>query len=70
MGAHAPGMANATKNPVVHFEVLGRDSAALQRFYGEAFGWSLGPAEGPMEYSMVHFNDGGQFDKLYTPGAK
>ncbi len=28
-------------NPVTHFEVLGRDAAALQRFYGEAFGWEL-----------------------------
>jgi len=22
------------------------------------------------EAQKVHFNDGGQFDKLYTPGAK
>jgi predicted enzyme related to lactoylglutathione lyase len=26
-------------NPVTHFEVLGTDAGALQRFYGEAFGW-------------------------------
>jgi predicted enzyme related to lactoylglutathione lyase len=26
-------------NPVIHFEVLGKDAAALQRFYGEAFGY-------------------------------
>ena len=44
---------------MVHFEVLGRDATALRRFYGEAFGWPLGPvAEGPMEYSMVHFGEG------------
>lgn len=28
-------------NPVTHFEVLGRDADALQRFYGEAFGWQM-----------------------------
>src|SRR5579872_5087933 len=28
-------------NPVTHFEVLGSDAAALQRFYGEAFGWQM-----------------------------
>jgi predicted enzyme related to lactoylglutathione lyase len=28
-------------NPVTHFEVLGEDAAALQRFYGEAFGWQM-----------------------------
>lgn len=28
-------------NPVTHFEVLGQDAQALQRFYGEAFGWQM-----------------------------
>jgi predicted enzyme related to lactoylglutathione lyase len=28
-------------NPVTHFEVLGKDAGALQRFYGEAFGWQM-----------------------------
>lgn len=26
-------------NPVSHFEVLGKDGRALERFYGQAFGW-------------------------------
>lgn len=47
-------MGNATNHSVVHFEVLGSDAGALQKFYSEAFGWPLGPAEGPMEYTMVH----------------
>ena len=52
-------MKNATRNRVVHFEVLGRDSGALRKFYSEAFGWSLGPADdSPLQYSMVHFTDG------------
>lgn len=28
-------------NPVTHFEVVGKDAGALQRFYGEAFGWEM-----------------------------
>jgi uncharacterized protein len=28
-------------NPVTHFEVVGKDAAGLQRFYGEAFGWKM-----------------------------
>lgn len=28
-------------NPVVHFEVVGKDAATLTKFYGEAFGWQL-----------------------------
>ena len=53
-------MTNATRNRVVHFEVLGRDAGALRKFYSEAFGWPLGPAdESPLEYSMVHLAEGG-----------
>ena len=28
-------------NPVTHFEVVGKDAAALQKFYGAAFGWKM-----------------------------
>jgi uncharacterized protein len=28
-------------NPVVHFEVVGKDAAALQRFYKDAFDWQI-----------------------------
>lgn len=28
-------------NPVVHFEVLGKDAGKLAKFYGEAFDWQL-----------------------------
>jgi predicted enzyme related to lactoylglutathione lyase len=40
-------------NPVTHFEVLGRDAGALQRFYGEAFEWEM---QDVMDggYYMVH----------------
>jgi uncharacterized protein len=38
--------------PVVHFEVIGRDSARLQAFYGTAFGWDFDAAN-PMSYAVV-----------------
>lgn len=28
-------------NPVVHFEIIGKDRSALDKFYGELFGWHL-----------------------------
>lgn len=38
-------------NPVVHFEVLGKDAKALQDFYAKVFSW---PMESVMDtYAMV-----------------
>ncbi len=37
-------------NPVTHFEVLGSDAGALQRFYGEAFGWQMQDVMGGSYY--------------------
>ncbi len=31
-------------NPIVHFEVLGKDKAVLEDFYRAAFDWQLNPA--------------------------
>lgn len=45
-------------NPVVHFEVLGKDAEALQAFYGKVFDWNLNPVMST--YSMVSTGvDGG-----------
>lgn len=56
-------MTNAARNPVVHFEVLGRDANALRKFYSEAFAWEPGPSDGgPMDYSMVHQKETGGID--------
>jgi predicted enzyme related to lactoylglutathione lyase len=30
-------------NPVVHFEVIGKDAEALQSFYTDAFDWQMEP---------------------------
>ena len=38
--------------PVVHFEVVGKDGAKLQQYYGELFGWAI-DADNPMNYGMV-----------------
>ena len=37
-------------SPVTHFEVLGTDANALQRFYGEAFGWQMQDVMGGSYY--------------------
>ncbi|MGZ4382280.1 MAG: VOC family protein [Gaiellaceae bacterium] len=39
-------------NAVIHFEVVGKDLAALQGFYGELFGWKT-EAIPEMGYAMV-----------------
>ena len=38
--------------PVVHFEVVGRDGPALQKFYSELFEWGI-DSDNPMGYGMV-----------------
>jgi predicted enzyme related to lactoylglutathione lyase len=52
-------------NPVVHFEVLGKDADALKRFYGDTFQWEL---ESVMPtYAMV--KTGGENDVAGGVGA-
>jgi hypothetical protein len=41
--------------PVVHFEIHARDAAAMQAFYGAAFGWSVTP--GAHGYGIVSTGD-------------
>jgi predicted enzyme related to lactoylglutathione lyase len=38
--------------PVVHFEVIGKDADKLQSYYGDLFGWQF-DADNPMNYGMV-----------------
>ena len=38
--------------PVVHFEVIGKDAQKLQSYYSELFGWEIN-ADNPMNYGMV-----------------
>ena len=38
--------------PVVHFEVIGKDGEKLQGYYSELFGWEIDSAN-PMNYGTV-----------------
>jgi predicted enzyme related to lactoylglutathione lyase len=38
--------------PVVHFEVVGKDGARLQQYYGDLFDWKI-DASNPMNYGIV-----------------
>ena len=44
-------------NPVVHFEIMGKDAAATQKFYAEVFGWDIN-ANNPMNYGTVAAQEG------------
>lgn len=39
-------------HPVVHFEIVGGDAAALQVYYAQLFGWRIEPG-GPGGYGLV-----------------
>jgi uncharacterized protein len=38
--------------PVVHFEIIGRDTDALRSFYSELFGWEFDTSN-PVDYAVV-----------------
>ena len=38
--------------PVVHFEIIGKDAAKLQSYYSDLFGWEI-DADNPMKYGLV-----------------
>ena len=38
--------------PVVHFEIIGKDAEKLHGYYSELFGWDI-DAENPMNYGIV-----------------
>lgn len=39
-------------NPVVHFEIRGKDAARLKGFYAELFGWTI-TTDNPMNYGRI-----------------
>ena len=39
--------------PVVHFEVIGKDGDKLRSYYSELFGWEFGDPIGPTNYAVV-----------------
>lgn len=42
---------------VIHVEVTGKDGPALQRFYGDVFGWTF-DTDNPTGYGMFRDGDG------------
>ncbi len=42
--------------PVVHFEVIGKDGGKLQSYYSDLFGWNI-DANNPMSYGIVKGED-------------
>jgi predicted enzyme related to lactoylglutathione lyase len=38
--------------PVVHFEIVGKDGGKLQSYYSKLFGWQIS-ADNPMNYGIV-----------------
>ena len=47
------------QNPVVWFEVVGKDGDGLRRFYSDLFGWQTQIAEGDKGYGLVTHSNGG-----------
>ena len=47
------------KNPVVWFEVVGKDGSKLRKFYSDLFGWKIEGATGDMDYGLVAAANGG-----------
>ena len=41
--------------PVVHFEIIGKDPQRLHGYYSDLFGWEI-DADNPMKYGMVQRN--------------
>jgi uncharacterized protein len=39
--------------PVLHFEVIGKDGETLRSYYSEMFGWEFGDPLGPTNYAVV-----------------
>jgi uncharacterized protein len=42
--------------PVVHFEIVGKDAEALKRYYSELFGWEI-DSNNPMKYGTIQRED-------------
>src|SRR5436190_1704354 len=54
--------------PVVHFEVVGRDGAKLRDYYAQLFGWEI-QADNPMGYGLVAREDNVNADGIGIGGG-
>jgi predicted enzyme related to lactoylglutathione lyase len=46
-------------NPVLWFEVLGKDGKKLRKFYSQLFDWEIQESGGEMDYGLVNAASGG-----------
>jgi predicted enzyme related to lactoylglutathione lyase len=56
--AHDQGDPTMTEPRVIHFEILGKDGPALQRYWGDLLGWKLN-TDNPGGYGMTDPADTG-----------
>jgi uncharacterized protein len=54
--------------PVVHFEIEGRDADALRRFYSQLFAWEI-DADNPSDYGIVSRDGNTNGDGVGIGGA-
>jgi len=52
--------------PVVHFEIIGKDAEKLRRYYGELFGWTF-DAGSPVARTVSDAGNYGFIDRNVTP---
>jgi uncharacterized protein len=55
--------------PVVHFEVIGKDGEKLRNYYSQLFGWDFGDPVGPTNYAVVPPDDNKNADGLGIGGG-
>ena len=54
--------------PVVHFEIIGKDPAKLHSYYSELFGWRI-DADNPMNYGIVQREENTNADGVGIGGG-
>jgi hypothetical protein len=54
--------------PVIHFEIMGRDGAALRQYYADMFGWKF-DTSAPMDYGTVDGRDNGSEGNMSIGGG-
>jgi uncharacterized protein len=54
--------------PVVHFEIMGKDGPALRSYYADLFGWKF-DTSAPMDYGTVDPKDNGSEGNMSIGGG-
>ena len=52
-------------NPIVHFEIMGSDSAMTQEYYSSLFGWPIS-SDNPAGYGLALTQDEGVYVSVYA----